>query len=137
MEDKFTDWILRNLEDRNWSLRVLARKSGVSHATVSRVISGAQKLTPDFCLAIASAFGTDETEVLWRAGFLKRKPITVDDPELADLIDTARQLTPAQRTQAVVLLNMLKAGKLIVQSQGDDKGIFFSPRFVLAFSTGF
>ena len=67
-------WILRELQERGWSQAELARRSGISAAGVSQILSEQRLPTPDFCIAIARALRIPPEDVLRRAGILPAVP---------------------------------------------------------------
>jgi len=121
METEFTTWLSDKMNELNLSMSKLARKSGISHATISQVMSKKQKPTHDFCSAIAQPLGVDELELMWRAGLLRKKPIAITEPSLREILDAVRTLTPDQRRQLLVLVDMLKSGTLIINTEGDHR----------------
>jgi transcriptional regulator with XRE-family HTH domain len=113
--EEFTDWLQKEIEQRGWTVAELARRAEVAHGTINNVMSGMRNPGLDLCCALAHALGVPEVEVLWRAGLLRERPATVDQPWLAEIIEAARQLTPEKREYAVTLLKMLKADTLTLQ----------------------
>lgn len=65
----FADWLMQEIRFHGWSMRELARRSGVSHSTISLVIGG-QPPTWDFCAAIAAPLEVSPIEVFLIAGKL-------------------------------------------------------------------
>jgi transcriptional regulator with XRE-family HTH domain len=74
MDTKLTTWLTEKLNENRMSMRELARKSGISHSTISQVINGAQPPTYEFCIAIAKGLGLAQDEVLTLAGKLPKPP---------------------------------------------------------------
>lgn len=66
----FTDWLREEIEKRGWDQTELARRSGVSTGTVSRIMTGGRNAGPDFCIAIAKALGLPRSEVFKARGWL-------------------------------------------------------------------
>ena len=64
----FTDWLNKEMIQRGWSMRELARRGSISHGSVANVLSGKTKPTADFCLGVARAFKIDHDYVLQKAG---------------------------------------------------------------------
>ena len=78
VNDKFSTWLLNELQQRDWSQADLARKSGLSRAAVSNIISNNRNPSPASCAAIAKAFKIQVETVLRQAGHL---PPLYDDPD--------------------------------------------------------
>jgi transcriptional regulator with XRE-family HTH domain len=74
VNDKLAEWIVTQADDRGWSYRELARRSGVSHTTISQVISGQRIPTFDFCADVARALGESPVELFRLAGLLPAMP---------------------------------------------------------------
>lgn len=108
--EEFARWLQQEIEQRGWTIAELARRSEVAHGTINNVLNGVRNPGMDLCCALACALDVPETEVLWRAGLLREKPVTVDQPWLAEIIKAVRQLSPDKREYVVTLLKMLGAG---------------------------
>jgi transcriptional regulator with XRE-family HTH domain len=67
---EFPDWLNQELNKRGWTYSELARRAGISHSTVSTVISRASKPGPEFCLGIARALGLPPEDVFRKAELL-------------------------------------------------------------------
>ena len=78
---EFVYWFNNLLKSRNLGIRDAAKYIGVSHPTISRIITDHYQPSCDTCLAIADAFKLRGEFVLRKAGWLK--PI----PESDDLIE--------------------------------------------------
>ena len=90
------------------SMRELARKSGISHSTISQVINGAQPPTYEFCIAIAKGFGLAQDEVLTLAGKLPKPPEWT--PDLQEWTYLFEQLTDEDRAE-MLQLGRYKVGR--------------------------
>ena len=75
---KFSTWLLNELQQRDWTQAVLARKSGLSRAAISNIISNNRNPNSESCAAIAKAFKIQPETVLRQAGHL---PPLYDDPD--------------------------------------------------------
>jgi len=64
------DWIHEGLKREGWSLRKLGKEAGVSHSTISLVLSEQQQPTTDFCIAIAKAFKASPIIALAKASII-------------------------------------------------------------------
>lgn len=74
MENKLITWLDKELNDRGWSQRQLAKKAKLSNTTVSDVLGGQRNITFDFCAAIAGPLGKQPEELFRLAGLLPAKP---------------------------------------------------------------
>ena len=107
MNDKLSDWISNELQRRGWSQREVARRGGISHSTVSDVLSGQRTPTADFCIAIANAFGTSRADVLTRAGILP----DVESHNVRQLTHLFDQLSTEDQTAILIMVRALAREK--------------------------
>lgn len=99
MED-FVTWIQKEMNIRGLSMRALGRRTGVSHATISTVLSGKQAPSPELCNGLARVFELPPDWVFRRAGLLPPLPGTEDDLTLREINDIAKHLSPKERREA-------------------------------------
>ena len=99
MANELETWIVSELNERSWSQRELARRSGLSHAQISNVISGNRKVTWDFCAAIAEGFGVSPLKIFTLAGKLPSVPEAEGDLTFQELAGFAKQLTSEEREE--------------------------------------
>ena len=99
MGNDLASWLNIQLNETGWSQRELARRAGVSHSTVSQVLSLQQRPTWDFCAGIAQALRVPVDEVFVLAGLKPPPPASVEDE--AEALALLRRL-PSQ-TRRVVL----------------------------------
>lgn len=98
MSDELRAWLSRELDQRTWSYRELARRADISNALVSRIMSSDMKASPDFCIKVAQALGETPEKLLRLAGILPSTPTSEDDT-LQELIELARSLPPEDREE--------------------------------------
>jgi transcriptional regulator with XRE-family HTH domain len=110
----FVDWVNDELTKRRIRRTELARIGGIDQGYVSHVLNKEQSPGVVFCQAVAKALNISEADVLWRAGIAREKPIGADLPGMYDVIEVSKKLTEDQRKQAVVLLELLRSGMLLV-----------------------
>ena len=100
--DTFTSWLSARLDDEGWTMRELARRAGISHATVSHVLGGQQRPTTGFCTAIARPLGLPVDELLALAGLRPSLPAPV--LEEREAVRILRALPPSVRTTVLAML---------------------------------
>lgn len=69
----FRDWLLAELEKREWSQTYLADRIGLTRQAISNMINRGTIPNHETCLDIAEAFHIDPQEVYRRAGLLPPK----------------------------------------------------------------
>ena len=70
MDDKFSKWLVAEIENRGWTQAELARRSGTSRTSISDLISGKHPAGFDLCVGISQAFKITPESVLRMAGLL-------------------------------------------------------------------
>lgn len=102
---KFSEWLLHELEDRGWSIREVARRAELSHATINGILS--EKANPglDFCLGIARAFRMPPEIILRKAGLLPQ--LTKSTEENQQLVEYFQYLDNADRDRLLVIARTL------------------------------
>jgi len=91
----FSTWLNGELQQRGWSQSELARRGGVTPASISRIASGERKPGLEVCRAISAAFGISVTDVMRRAGI--EPDIAADSEEARQLLYDFAQLPAADR----------------------------------------
>lgn len=104
MEVDLIDWLNRELRERGWSQRELARRAGVSGATISQVLSMQQRPTWEFCASVARALRVPVDDLFVLAG-LKRPPAEPIREE-QEVLELLRSLPATARS---VIITMLRA----------------------------
>jgi transcriptional regulator with XRE-family HTH domain len=103
MELKLIPWLIAALNERGWSQRELARRTGeISQSTVSNVLSGKNPPTWEFCAAIAGPLGVPLDDVLILAGLKPAPPAPVPEENVA--LAALRTMSEAERKVAVKML---------------------------------
>ena len=105
METRFSEWLVRQLQDRGWSQRELARRSDISHTTVSEVLGNVRRPTWDFCASIAGALGENPDAVFVRAGL--KEPLPEPVTEETEVVGLMRVLDVQLRAAALAMLRGL------------------------------
>lgn len=94
MMTELIEWLERELNERGWSMRTLAKRAEVSVATVSNVMAGKTPPTFDFVAAVARALHVRPEQALRKAGLL---PAIRGDESTAELLELFSALTPEER----------------------------------------
>ena len=102
---KFTDWLLEEMNAREWSQADLARRSKLSRTAVSNVLSENRKAGAEFCLSVAVAFGIPPEIAFRRAGLLP--PVSPEEVNTQVMVFLFRQLGPVDQQQAINFVRSL------------------------------
>ena len=92
-------------------MRELARRSRLTHTTVSEVLAGNREPTWEFCAAVAEPLNQNPITLFRMAGLMKEAPN--DDITFHEIYEIIRRLTPKQRE------HVLKYA-IFVMKEGDD-----------------
>jgi transcriptional regulator with XRE-family HTH domain len=107
VSDKLADYINRELNARQWSVRELARRSGLAHTTINDVTALRSNPGLEFCRSIARAFNVPPEQVLRLAGLLP--PVPEETVTIAELVFLANQL-PLDEQEKLVQIAKAWAG---------------------------
>lgn len=106
-EMSFGEWVQAELNSRGWDQAELARRSHISDAHISRLVSGGRRPGQESAKAIARALRLPPEDVMRQAGILppKNANLTPGDRRfLVETMDKFAALTPeGQRLVAEVL----------------------------------
>jgi len=105
-ESAFTDWLLKEMDNRRWQPRDLAQAAGISRNQVMLVLEHARFPGDKFLRGVAAAFGIPQDIVFRLAGLLTDKEMEdVKEDEAARKIKLLiSALDPEGRERAVRLL---------------------------------
>ncbi len=108
----FSEWLVDELKQREWSNADLAKAAGISRGSVTNIISGIRSPGTDICEAIARAFKIPPEVVYRHAGLLppalepdeKRQELVhlfelMNDNNREDTIDYARMKLQKQERE--------------------------------------
>ena len=106
MYNKLIAFITKELDDRGWSHRELARRAGVSQSAVSATLAAQRKPGADFCVKIAKGFSEPPEKLLRLAGVL---PLinTENDPIIKDILDLLNNMPHDTRSEALNYIRYL------------------------------
>ena len=72
--ENITNYLLNEMEKRNWKPADLAKRAGVDSGLLSRILNGERNAGPDTCTSIAQALNVPPEVVFRKAGILPSKP---------------------------------------------------------------
>jgi transcriptional regulator with XRE-family HTH domain len=103
--DSFASWLQEELRQRGWNQAELARRSGITTAQVSRLLTGEQHPGPTACRKIARALHIPAEEIFRKAGLL---PPQRQQPEGADeLLHLYTDMDDAERARLLTIARAL------------------------------
>lgn len=120
MNEKLSEWIRNQLNERDWSQNRLAKEARLSSGTMSRLLNGDTRATPDMCKSIASAFDVPYKLVLEIAGIYPSSTFETEErQEWNGLIDG---ISPEGVREMIAVGRVLRAEKLkTLAGKKDDK----------------
>jgi transcriptional regulator with XRE-family HTH domain len=122
MSDNLVSWLIKELEERGWSHRELARRAGLSQTTVSQVISQQRKPTWDFCAVVAKALGEPVDRVFVLAGLKRPLPPPVEEEHEA--LGILRGLSASVRGTAMTMLRALAREEGVPAGVGESQSLY-------------
>jgi transcriptional regulator with XRE-family HTH domain len=98
MASRLSLWLTEQMRNRRLGRNALARRSGVSNATITRIVRYNHIPSPDIIFVLADFFGADRDTVLEIAGLVQLSDLPADLPaEIRDLARRLYRLSPADR----------------------------------------
>jgi transcriptional regulator with XRE-family HTH domain len=94
--------IQKHLKSLSWSQRELARKSGITAGTISKIMRGEHRATPDTITAIAKVLGLDPLFLMNVAGI--PIPLGISDPAIDYIVQQLSKLPKLKRVVATQAL---------------------------------
>jgi transcriptional regulator with XRE-family HTH domain len=91
----FSEWVLKERHERDWSQAELARHAGKSRVIIHKIENGTTTASPDTIVAIARAFKVPLTLAFRKAGLLPSE--SPDEAELTDWKEILAQLSERDR----------------------------------------
>lgn len=107
----FGDWLQGELSNRGWDQAELVRRSGISSAQISRLVTGGREPGKDAIAGIARAFRLPPEDVLRHAGILPPKNANLtpgDRRALIELLDTISGLSLSNQRLVFELVERIK-----------------------------
>lgn len=105
METNFSEWLLNELKSRSMSQAELARRSAITPAQISRIISGQRGAGEEALRLIADALKLPPEIVFRAAGLLPDAPPPTEQQE--QLIYLYSQLSEDQKNMLIEYANFL------------------------------
>lgn len=102
---EFGKWLSDQLGYRKMTMRELARASGISHSTISDIISGKREPTRKFCIAIAAGLSMTAKEVLLMADF---KEDVADLAKMIEQSDLLRMINDLSNGDRIIIIRVIK-----------------------------
>lgn len=104
-QETFGDWLQNELQLRGWNQAELARRSRITTAQISRIMTGEQNPGPTVCQKLARALHIPAEDVFRRAGLL---PPVKEQPEgTAELIYHFTNLNEEDRKRLLIIARSL------------------------------
>ena len=114
--EEFSNWLIAELERRDWSQADLSKRSGLHRAIISKIVLGSSSPMPETLEAIARGFGMPSVIVFQKAGLLTQQPVS--DQWLEEMNHKIGLLSPSRRPMAEKLLDaLLEEDKPVVVSK--------------------
>jgi transcriptional regulator with XRE-family HTH domain len=115
--EEFMGWIRSEMLKRKLSIRETAKLAGVSHPTISELITLEKQPTFELCAKLAKAFGYDEIFVLGLAGLIPKQGDN-KEVELANFLFL--QLPEDDRQEIIELIQIKLKRKKKTNAQTDN-----------------
>lgn len=100
---EFVHWLEDRLNEKNWGIREAARHIGVSHPTISDILTVGKTPSFDTCIAIARTFKAHPVYVLKLAGLLPKDSTDLEDKETGEMLMLFSQLSEDQQEQLIAM----------------------------------
>jgi transcriptional regulator with XRE-family HTH domain len=109
-------WLLSELETRRWSMRELARQTGVSESTISRIISGKRNPSTRLSRRIAEALHLPPETIFREAGLLPES--NEEAPGVREALYLFQELPEDEQRRVLLIMRTLleEQGQLDVAS---------------------
>jgi len=95
----FKTWLSRQLEERGWSIRELARRGEISHAQIAGYLAGDRGIGIATILGIARALNETPEKLLDMAGLLDLIPPSFEDKTLNEIYQIVKRLPVEERQE--------------------------------------
>ena len=107
---EFVVKVKAKMAEQNLGIRDLARKLGVSHPTVTELVTYGKKPSFDTCVAISKWLGQSPVSILQEAGLLPPQPEA--DEQDGKISHRTQNMSPEQKRAVLAFINSLEAGDI-------------------------
>ncbi len=107
MDKMFSEWLLAELQKREWSQADLARAAQLERGTIGNVLRNVRRPGPDVCLAIARALNLSPESIFRKANLLPAKPEATEGSD--ELLHLYQQLNQADRNELIEIARLKAA----------------------------
>lgn len=83
----FGQWLFDKLEEKGWSMSELGRRCNTTHVTISRLISGVRKPSPELTIRLAYALDVTPEEIFRRVWLPSSMAARLDTAELLEYVE--------------------------------------------------
>ena len=102
----FSEWLVDQLNERNWSQSDLASASGIGRGVINKIINHVNnKSDPETCLALAKGLKVSPITVFIAAGLLP--PLPDRNSEWDDFQSILMRMSPRRREDLIVMARAL------------------------------
>ena len=108
MQNNLSAFLNKELDERGWSQRELARRSGLSPTSISEVMSEKRGPGKRFCRAVAEALQVPPERIFQEAGIISSPP---DTPLFNELTNVAKSLSEENQRK------LLEYAQFILQNE--------------------
>lgn len=108
MDNNFSEWLQKKLDDKGWQQVDLAKRSGVSTSQISRAMSGQRGLSEYSLNRIAAALNVSPEETFRAVGFLQK--VGVNKEYQDQLMHLVGQLTDEDKERLLVYIQVVMLG---------------------------
>lgn len=103
----FGDWLQRELSNRGWDQAELSRRSGISSAQISRIVTGGRRPGKDSIDGIARALRLPPEDVMRQAGILPPKNANLSPGDRRFLVETMDKFAALSRDNQKFVAEMV------------------------------
>ncbi len=112
MNDNLSTWMSKELKKRDWSMRKLARRMGVSATTVTDIVNGVARPSVNMCNKIANELGVSPQHVMRLAGMLPPLPSDPEKRAQLEWLEQMERLTPEERMRVIEYARFVEQQRL-------------------------
>ena len=104
---KFSEWLRKEINNRNWTQAELAERSSVPSATISRIINNTRDPGPEIANKLAKALNYPPELLFRKAGLLPETKEYAINPALDEANQLLNELPKEYQKQALQLIRFL------------------------------